>query len=101
MRVTERGFAAMCSLAATATPGRKLVLVLEGGYDLVALTDGVRACLGVMTADGAGADADAGPSPGASFPRGTSAACAEAVRQTQAAHPAIFARRGASEENAR
>ena len=86
MRVTERGFVAMCSLAAAATPGRKLVLVLEGGYDLVALTDSVRACLGVMTADGAGA----GASPGASFPRGTSTACAEAVRQTQAAHPAIF-----------
>jgi acetoin utilization deacetylase AcuC-like enzyme len=52
MEVTERGFAAMCSALqdlAQRTAGGKLVLVLEGGYDLVALPASVRACLEVMT----------------------------------------------------
>jgi acetoin utilization deacetylase AcuC-like enzyme len=52
MRMTERGFAAMCSalkeLARRHCQGR-MVLVLEGGYDLDALTGSVRACLEVMT----------------------------------------------------
>jgi acetoin utilization deacetylase AcuC-like enzyme len=52
MRVTERGFAAMCSalarLAAEQCAGR-LVLLLEGGYDLAALAGSARACLEVMT----------------------------------------------------
>jgi acetoin utilization deacetylase AcuC-like enzyme len=52
MRATERGFAAMCSslraLAEECCQGR-LVLVLEGGYDLDALAGSVRACLEVMT----------------------------------------------------
>jgi acetoin utilization deacetylase AcuC-like enzyme len=51
MRVTEQGFAAMCSglaeLAGGACGG-KLVLLLEGGYDLEALAGSVRACLEVM-----------------------------------------------------
>jgi acetoin utilization deacetylase AcuC-like enzyme len=51
MQVTERGFAAMCSamadLAASACGG-KLVLLLEGGYDLSALAGSVRACLEVL-----------------------------------------------------
>jgi len=52
MRVTERGFAAMCSGLrdiADAACGGKLVLLLEGGYDLRALRDSTRACLEVMT----------------------------------------------------
>jgi acetoin utilization deacetylase AcuC-like enzyme len=52
MRVTERGFAAMCSgvrqLAEQSCQGR-LVLVLEGGYDLAALAGSTRACLEVLT----------------------------------------------------
>jgi acetoin utilization deacetylase AcuC-like enzyme len=52
MRLTERGFAAMCTglrdLARECCEGR-LVLVLEGGYDLGALAGSVRACLEVMT----------------------------------------------------
>jgi acetoin utilization deacetylase AcuC-like enzyme len=52
MRATERGFAAMCTgvrqLAESCCAGR-LVLVLEGGYDLGALAGSVHACLEVMT----------------------------------------------------
>jgi acetoin utilization deacetylase AcuC-like enzyme len=52
MRASERGFAAMCSgvrqLAESCCAGR-LVLVLEGGYDLAALAGSVHACLEVMT----------------------------------------------------
>jgi acetoin utilization deacetylase AcuC-like enzyme len=51
MGVTERGFAAMASamaeLAASACGG-KLVLLLEGGYDLAALAASVRATLEVL-----------------------------------------------------
>jgi acetoin utilization deacetylase AcuC-like enzyme len=52
MRVSERGFAAMASLLAQLadeTCGGKLALMLEGGYDLPALTASVRATLEVMT----------------------------------------------------
>ncbi len=52
MRVTERGFAAMCTrlreLADRHAEGR-LVLVLEGGYDLEGLVASSRACLEVLT----------------------------------------------------
>jgi acetoin utilization deacetylase AcuC-like enzyme len=52
MRVTERGFAAMCTgvreLAEAHAKGR-LVLLLEGGYDLAALARSARACLEVLT----------------------------------------------------
>jgi len=51
MRVTERGFAAMCSGVsdlAESTCGGKIVLLLEGGYDLSALSGSVRACLEVL-----------------------------------------------------
>jgi acetoin utilization deacetylase AcuC-like enzyme len=52
MRATERGFASMASavrqLAESCCQGR-LVLVLEGGYDLGALAGSVRACLEVLT----------------------------------------------------
>jgi acetoin utilization deacetylase AcuC-like enzyme len=52
MRATERGFAAMCSAVrqlAQGCCGGRLVLVLEGGYDLAALAGSVRACLEVTT----------------------------------------------------
>jgi len=52
MRVSERGFAAMASgLAQLAdeTCGGKIALMLEGGYDLSALSASVRATLEVMT----------------------------------------------------
>jgi acetoin utilization deacetylase AcuC-like enzyme len=52
MNVTERGFAAMCTavrrIADLHAKGR-LVLVLEGGYDLNALVASSRACLEVLT----------------------------------------------------
>jgi acetoin utilization deacetylase AcuC-like enzyme len=52
MLVTERGFAAMCTatrrLAEAHCDGR-LVLVLEGGYDLGGLVASSRACLEVLT----------------------------------------------------
>jgi acetoin utilization deacetylase AcuC-like enzyme len=78
MRLTERAFAAMCAVASDATPDGRLVLVLEGGYDLGGLTDGVRACLESMTSAGR-----------ESFPRGASPACASAVREARAAHPTL------------
>ena len=52
MRVTERGFAGMASLLAQLadeTCGGKMTLMLEGGYDLPALTASVRATLEVLT----------------------------------------------------
>ncbi|MFL5318472.1 MAG: histone deacetylase [Myxococcaceae bacterium] len=51
MRLSERGFAAMCSkmkALAEAQCGGKLVLLLEGGYSLYALPRSVHACLEVM-----------------------------------------------------
>ena len=56
MQVSEEGFAALCGavkqIADTHCPGR-LVLTLEGGYDLRALSRSVRACIEVL----AGAEA--------------------------------------------
>jgi acetoin utilization deacetylase AcuC-like enzyme len=51
MELSERGFAAMCTAArqlAEATAGGRLVLVLEGGYDLIGLRESSRACLEVL-----------------------------------------------------
>ncbi len=51
MRVTERGFAAMASSLSELAAGEcggKLVLLLEGGYDLAALAASVRASLEVL-----------------------------------------------------
>jgi acetoin utilization deacetylase AcuC-like enzyme len=83
MAATEQGFAAMCSAAmqlAQDTCGGKLVLLLEGGYDLNALTDSVRACLEVM--DGRREE----------FPRRAGTAVSNAIRATRdalarAGHP--------------
>jgi acetoin utilization deacetylase AcuC-like enzyme len=75
MRVSERGFGAMCS-AVAATPGRGLVLLLEGGYDVPALTASVRACVDVLVG---GRESFAGG--------GVSARCAKAIRATRFAQP--------------
>lgn len=50
MAVSERGFGAMCSALrdVAANAGAPLGLVLEGGYDLTALGDSVRACIEVL-----------------------------------------------------
>jgi acetoin utilization deacetylase AcuC-like enzyme len=78
MEVSERGFAAMTSavreLAAQACGGR-MVLLLEGGYDLGALASSVRASLEALT--GRREDFPAGAGPAA--PRAVAAA-REALR---------------------
>jgi acetoin utilization deacetylase AcuC-like enzyme len=54
MRVTERGFAAMCSATARLAEecsGGKLVLLLEGGYDLDGLAQSVHACVQVLAGE--------------------------------------------------
>jgi acetoin utilization deacetylase AcuC-like enzyme len=64
MRVSERGFAAMtsavCDLADSACRG-KVVLLLEGGYDLKALAVSVRASLEALTGRREDFTAGAGP----------------------------------------
>jgi len=53
MTVTADGFGEMCrrvrAIADDCAEGR-LALALEGGYDLVGLTESVRSCLDVLTA---------------------------------------------------
>jgi acetoin utilization deacetylase AcuC-like enzyme len=76
MRVTERGFAAMATAMsdfARDACGGKLVLLLEGGYDLAALTASVRACLEVL-----GGRREA-------FPTGVGVHAPRAVAETRAA----------------
>ena len=76
MRVTERGFAAMGSALrelAAGTCGGKLVLLLEGGYDLGALASSVHATLEALT----GRHED--------FPKGAGTAAIDAVLTTRAA----------------
>lgn len=68
MRVTERGFAAMCSAmvdVAARSAGGKLVLLLEGGYDLAALAASVRACVEVLAGARDSFPAGGGVGPGA------------------------------------
>lgn len=72
MRVTERGFAAMCS--AVADTKAKLVLLLEGGYDLSALAGSVHACVEVLT----GTRQD--------FPAGVGSHASQAIAATRRAH---------------
>jgi len=76
MQVTDRGFAAMCSAVAELADGAcggKLVLLLEGGYDLEALATSVRACLEVL-----GGRRE-------SFPSGAGTVAPRAVAATRAA----------------
>jgi acetoin utilization deacetylase AcuC-like enzyme len=51
MTVTAEGFAHLCGVVrgiAEAHAGGRLVLLLEGGYDLAALAQSVRACVEVL-----------------------------------------------------
>src|SRR4029077_13162608 len=76
MRVSERGFAAMGSglmQLADETCGGKLVLLLEGGYDLPALAASVRASLEALTGRKE------------SFPAGARPEVVQAVAATRAA----------------
>ena len=76
MRVTERGFAAMCASLkrlSEEVAGGKLVLVLEGGYSLEGLSQSVHACLEVLT--GRGDD----------FPGGAGRATQAAIQATREA----------------
>jgi len=73
MRVTERGFAAMCTAVRDIAPMGRLVLLLEGGYDLGALAASVRASVEVLR----------GATDG--FPAGVGAHAPEAIRATRAA----------------
>jgi acetoin utilization deacetylase AcuC-like enzyme len=76
MRVSERGFAAMATAMADLareTCDGKLVLLLEGGYDLAALAASTRACLEVL-----GGRREA-------FPRGVDATAPRAIAETRAA----------------
>ncbi len=77
MAVTERGFAAMASAVKSLAEelcGGKLVLLLEGGYDLNGLSQSVHACVEVL----AGARRD-------EFPTGASATTSRAIEATLAA----------------
>ncbi|KFA93345.1 histone deacetylase family protein [Archangium violaceum] len=77
MRLTERGFAAMCTalreLAESTCQGR-LVLMLEGGYSLEGLSESVHACVEVM----AGERKDG-------FPMGVSREAAAALQRSREA----------------
>lgn len=78
MNVTERGFAAMTfalDTLAQQCAGGKLVLLLEGGYDLNALAHSVHACVEVMT----GARREDFPS------QGVLASTAQALAETRSA----------------
>jgi acetoin utilization deacetylase AcuC-like enzyme len=78
MNVTERGFAAMASSVkqlASEVCGGKLVLLLEGGYDLNGLAQSVHACVEVL----AGRRRD-------SFPSGTSNEARVAIADTLTVH---------------
>jgi acetoin utilization deacetylase AcuC-like enzyme len=77
MGVTERGFAAMCS-ALKAFTGGKLVLLLEGGYDLGGLSRSVHACLEVLTGR-----TD-------SFPAGARPFATSAIERTIEAHRGLW-----------
>ncbi|HLV20884.1 MAG TPA: histone deacetylase [Polyangiaceae bacterium] len=67
MQVDGAGYASMLGCVMGALPrgaAGRLALLLEGGYDLQALSESLTACLGVLAADGrADARADRWPSP--------------------------------------
>ena len=86
MRLTERGFAAMCTATrrlAEDCCGGKLVLLLEGGYHLNALARSVHACLQVL----AGSSDD--------FPSGVSASARAALKENREAHHKFWSSLGA------
>ncbi|MDP1918295.1 MAG: histone deacetylase [Myxococcales bacterium] len=84
MNVTERGFAAMASamtqLAAEVCGGR-LVLLLEGGYDLDGLSQSVHACVEVLS----GQRCD-------EFPTGAGAAASKSIAETWHAQRSFWKR---------
>ena len=54
MAMTEAGFAALCAIVrdiADDHAGGRLALILEGGYNLNALTSSVKACMDVLAGD--------------------------------------------------
>ena len=64
LRMTDDGFAALCGLVrdvAVRHADGRLALMLEGGYDLGALSRGVRNCLEVLTGARTPPDIAAGP----------------------------------------
>ena len=78
MNVTERGFAAMCSavkVLAQEVCGGKLVLLLEGGYDLDGLAQSVHACVEVLAGNRR-----------EDFPPGAGHSALQAIEATLAAH---------------
>jgi acetoin utilization deacetylase AcuC-like enzyme len=77
MRLTERGFAAMCTAVrrlAEDCCGGKLVLLLEGGYHLNALARSVHGCLETLVG---GSD---------DFPSGVSPATRSALKENREVH---------------
>ena len=88
MNVTERGFAAMCSAVkavAEETAEGRLVLLLEGGYDLDGLANSVHACVEIL----AGRRTDTFPTTGAS--RSADAAIATSGRVLKASWGSVLA----------
>jgi histone deacetylase 6 len=75
MRVSPRGYAAMTSRLLGLAGGR-VVLALEGGYNLDAISDSAAACLSVLLGDNAPMEAARSPSP-------IAVRIIEAVRRTQ------------------
>lgn len=71
MRLTERGFAAMCTVlrdVATSSAAGRIALFLEGGYDLDALSASAHACIEVLAGRRE------------TFPSGASATAGSAIR---------------------
>jgi acetoin utilization deacetylase AcuC-like enzyme len=85
MSLTDAGFARLCAIVAALADrhaGGRLVLVLEGGYDLAALAAGVAACVDVM--------GGAVPPPAAA-PAAPRAAAERVIERVAAAHRAAAA----------
>ena len=77
MQLTERGFAAMSTALealAESVCGGRLVMFLEGGYSLEALSQSVHACVEVMAEDMKD-----------SFPEGVSREAAAALKRSREA----------------
>jgi acetoin utilization deacetylase AcuC-like enzyme len=84
MNVTERGFAAMASAMtqlATEVCGGRLVLLLEGGYDLDGLSQSVHACIEVLSAQRR-----------VEFPTGAGAAASKSIAETWTAQRSFWKR---------
>jgi acetoin utilization deacetylase AcuC-like enzyme len=94
MRITPAGYAAMTSRLLGLAGGR-VVLALEGGYNLDAISASATACLRVLLGDRAAADPDRSPSP-------IAARILEAVRRAQGQFwPALLSPSGSSSIHSR